>query len=327
MESTYSVFLGNVGGCSDRYCAAYDRSYSTEELYQRVASIDGLPGVDLVATDSLFDEVELHRKLAREHKLEIVSVVADHFTQARWREGTFTATDPSLRRAAIDLTTKTMDVAADLGCDQVTIWPGQDGYDYAFATDYEQQRTWFAEGVREVCDHRSDVRVSLEYKLKEPRNRSYLSSAAVALLIVNEIDRPNCGVVLDYGHALLGYENPAESVAFLNRTGGKLMHVHMNDNFRAWDDDMVAGSVHTIELLEFLYWLERCNYQGWITMDLFPYRQDGRDAVAESVAWLDTLRGVLAKANHDEIAQVLAAKDPIQATRMVRGLLFGGKSA
>ena len=35
----YSVFLGDVGGCSDRYCAAYDRPYSTEELFDRVASI------------------------------------------------------------------------------------------------------------------------------------------------------------------------------------------------------------------------------------------------------------------------------------------------
>ncbi|MBD3239103.1 MAG: TIM barrel protein [Chitinivibrionales bacterium] len=255
--------------------------------------------------------------------MQIVSLVADHFTQARWREGTFTAPDESLRRAAIEVTTRTMDLAAELGCDQVTLWQGQDGYDYPFATDYEQQRTWLAEGLREVCDHRQDIRVSLEYKLKEPRTRSYVSSAAVSLLLLNEVDRPNCGVVLDYGHALLGYENPAESVALLTRAGGHLMHVHMNDNFRSWDDDMIAGSVHTVELLEFLYWLDRCNYSGWITMDQFPYRLDGRDAVAESVAWLDTLRDALAQADNDEIAGVLSAKDAIAATRMVRRLLFG----
>lgn len=59
------------------------------------------------------------------------------------------------------------------------------------------------------------------------------------------------------------YENPAETVALLKRYGDKLFHVHMNDNYRYWDDDMIVGSVHTIETLEFFYWLQRTGYDGW----------------------------------------------------------------
>ena len=216
-----------------------------------------------------------------------------------------------------------MDIASGLGCDLVTIWPGQDGYDYIFQADYIEDRTLFAEGVKEACRHRSDVRVSLEYKLKEPRTHSYLNSVGTTLLMLDEIAEPNCGVALDYGHALLAYENPAESVALLHKYGHRLMHVHINDNYRLWDDDMIAGSVHTLEYLEFFYWLRRTSYQGWLTIDQFPYREDGRDAVEESAKWLDCFEAVLDAADMDEIGGILRQKDAVAASRLMRKLLFG----
>jgi xylose isomerase len=324
MSRKYSVFLGNAGGCSDRYCGAYDRPYATPELYERVASVPLLKGVDLVATPGMLEEIKTHKQLTGTHNLKVVSVVADHFTEAKWRDGSFTATDPAIRAEAVSAAARAMDAAAELGCSLMTIWPGQDGYDYPFATDYEQQRAWFTEGLREVCTHRPDMRVSLEYKLKEPRTHSYVSTVGTALLMVQETGCANLGIVLDYGHALLGGENPAESLALLKRHGDRLMHIHINDNYRSWDDDMIVGSVHTIELLEFLYWLRRTDYQGWITLDQFPYRQNGRDAIAESAAWLDALEGVLDRSDMNEIATVLASKDAVAATRMARRLVLQG---
>ena len=44
----YSVILGNVGQCSDRYMTGgYGRSFELEELFERVASIKGVTGVNL----------------------------------------------------------------------------------------------------------------------------------------------------------------------------------------------------------------------------------------------------------------------------------------
>ena len=50
MDRKYSVFLMNVGSCSDRYCGAYAPPFTMRQLFERVASIDLLKGVDLVAT-------------------------------------------------------------------------------------------------------------------------------------------------------------------------------------------------------------------------------------------------------------------------------------
>ena len=46
--------------------------------------------------------------------------------------------------------------------------------------------------------------------------------------------------------------------------------MHFNDNYRLWDDDMIVGSVHTIEYLELLYWLDRVGYDGYLSMDQYP---------------------------------------------------------
>lgn len=322
-KRSYSVFLGNVGSCSDRYCAAYAPPFSIEQLFERAASIELLSGVDLVATRDILAGRDTVKRCLDTTGLRPVSVAVDHFTEAIWRQGSFSSIDPAIRAKAVQATCEVMDFAKDLGCDLVTIWPGQDGYDYPLQADYEQERTWFADGIRQAAAYRRDVRVSIEYKLKEPRTHCYLNGASTAALILAEIGAPNCGAVLDYGHALLGQENPAESVVILKRHGNRLMHVHINDNFRSWDDDLIVGSIHQLELLEFVYWLRRTQYKGWITMDQFPYRDDGRDSVAESVAWLDAIETVLDRADPKEIAHVLRQKDSIASNRLARRLLLG----
>jgi xylose isomerase len=322
MDRKYSVFLANVGACSDRYCPEYAKPFSNAELIDRVASIDLLTGVDLVAVPDLLNDMDTLRKGIQKTGLKVVSIAVDHFTQAHWRQGSFSSADVEIRKRAVDATKEIMDLVAEFDCDLVTIWPGQDGYDYPFQADYLQERTWFAEGIKEACQYRKDIRIGLEYKLKEPRTHSYLNSAATTLLMLDEIDELNCGAILDYGHSLLGYENPAESLALFKKYGNRLFHVHINDNYRYWDDDMIVGSVRSIEYLEFFYWLKKTDYNGWITIDQFPYREDGRDAVEESAIWLDVFESLIEKANHEEIQNILMQKDAVKASRLARKLLL-----
>ena len=85
---------------------------------------------------------------------------------------------------------------------------------------------------------------------------------------------------------------------------------------------MIVGSVHTLEYLEFLYWLRRTGYEGWMTIDQYPYREDGRDAVAESAAWLHALEQRVERMDPESIRAVLQKKDAIAASRLMRGILF-----
>jgi len=320
----YATILSNMGACSDRFCAGgYSAPVSVEEMFERAASIKKLQGIELVTTWHITPGTkEKVKELLRQSNLSLVSIIPDHFGESKWGKGAFSAKDKGIRREAAELTKEFMDIAAYLGGDVVSLWPGQDGYDYYFTADYIKERTWFEEGVAECCAHRKDVKVAIEYKIKEPRVRSYPSTVASTLLMVKEIGAENCGVTIDYGHAAVAYENVAESVAILKKYGDKLFHMHMNDNYAYWDDDMIVGSVHTIPYIELLYWLKKTGYKGYISMDQYPYRENGRDAVEESIGWLDSMYTVLERIPEEEVAALYESGDSVAATRMIRKYLF-----
>lgn len=323
MERNYSVFLGNVGSCLDRYCPEYTKPFTTTELFERVAGIPLISGVDLVASPGLLADREIVRSKVIEHKLQVVSVAADTFTQARWKQGSFSCSDPKVRSQAMAHAKETISFCKELDCNMLTFWLGQDGYDSLFQADYIVERQYLIDALREICGKYPDMTVALEYKLKEPRTHSYVGTVSMAILLARATGCSNCKVIIDFGHALLGYENPAESVAILKQFGDRLCHIHINDNYRLWDDDMIVGTVHTLEYLEFFYWLRRTGYQGWMTIDQFPYREDGRNAVAESAEWLDFLETLIDRADHDEIENLLKHKDAVGASRLMRKLLKG----
>ncbi len=319
----YSVFIDNVGSCSDRYCAAYGREYSMEEKFDRVRSIPLLSAVDIVLSPGFIGQEErICENLARTG-LSVGSIAVDTFADPAFAKGSFAATDKATRALAVERGCQALDFARKVGCGIMTVWPGQDGYDYIFQADYIRERGMFADGMRALCEYAPDMTVTMEYKIKEPRTHCYVGTVGSALLMCEHAGCDNLGIALDYGHAALGYETPAEAVAMCKMYGDRLKHIHINDNFRLWDDDMIVGSVHTLEYLEFIYWLRRTGYEGYMVLDQFPYREDGRDAVAESAAWLDFLETLVDRADPEEIANVISENNAISASRLMRKLLGG----
>ena len=68
--------------------------------------------------------------------LEIIGVAPNLWSSYAFANGTLGAADAKTRKEALDLVKKAMDLAAKVGSPYVNIWPGQDGYDYYFTTDY-----------------------------------------------------------------------------------------------------------------------------------------------------------------------------------------------
>ena len=325
MKLKYSVFLGNVGHCFDRYCTEYSTPFSLEELFDRVTTIKNIQAVDLVMSRDMMEKKEEIKRLLAQTKLEVGSLAVDTFANPLYKKGSLSSTDENVRMQAIRDAKAVIDFAAEIGCDIVTLWPGQDGYDYIFAADYIKERQLFADGVEELCRYNPEITITLEYKIKEPRTHSYISTVGATLLMIEKIGLPNLGIALDYGHAALGYETPAEAVAMCKMYGERLKHIHINDNYRLWDDDMIVGTVHSLEFMEFFYWLKRTGYNGYLVIDQFPYREDGRDAVAESAAWLDVLQEAAERIDEAEASQVLAQRDGVSSSRFMRKILFGEK--
>lgn len=321
-----SVILGNLGSAADRFLTTgYRPARSLHELFEATKSLPDLQGIELVegwhVTQDNVQEVkaELERT-----GLQVCSIIPNNFGEARWGKGSYSNKDPEIRRQAIADTTAMMDVAAELGCPTVNLWPGQDGYDYSFQADYWAEHDWLAESIRECADYRKDIRLSLEYKIKEPRTHSYINTVGNTLLLVQEINRENVGVTIDTGHALMAYENMAESAVLLKRYNNKLFHLHLNDNYRLWDDDMMVSSVHVIEYIELFYWLDRIGYDGWYSIDEYPYREDPVCAVRESLAWIQGLHRLVQRIGPERITAVIQRGDATAASALLREALLPG---
>ncbi len=317
----FGACLPTFGSCADRYClSGYGGGGETmEEMLDLAATVDGLDGLELVGNWHVNDEnIRDVAAMFAERALQICMIVPDLWTQAKWGKGSLAAPDAATRRAAVDEVKKVMDWAAELGCPYVDVWPGQDGFDYSLQADFTAAWQWMRQGLAECAEHNDEVRVLVEYKLKEPRTHCFINSAAKVLLLTQDMDE--VGVLLDVGHALAAGENMAEAAALLAQHG-KLDYIHLNDNYRAWDDDMMVASVHVVEYLELAYWLKQLGYDGWLTLDIFPYREDGVAAAVECREWMSGLLRAVDRVGMDAFAAAIRDADACRASALVRRAL------
>lgn len=317
----YSVFLNLFDSCCDRYCTeGYGKKLTLREQVEAAKEVEAVTGVDLVAyRDTNYDEAY---KLLEKSSLKLVSVLPDISCDPVFKQGALTSPKPAIRQKAVQKIKEAMDFAAALDCPSVTIWPGQEGFDYLLQADYLRDMGYLKEGLACCASHRKDITLHLEYKPCEPRTHSYLDSCASTLALIQAISAENLGVAIDFGHTLMDRSLPAESLALCRFYGIERLHVHINDCFGQADDDMIPGAVNTLQYVEFFYWLRQMDYQGYLTFDQFPYREDARKAVQEGCRWLDALWEASARLDMDEVQAAWQEKDAVAASGLLRRALF-----
>lgn len=322
MDRKYAVILGNLGNTCDRFLSSgYKSICSKKELWDQAANIKGVSGIELVGNwDITTDNIKEVKEQLDKYNLTCVSIIPDLFSQKKWGNGSFTSRDKNIRQQAVDETCRMIDVASELGCSLINIWPGQDGYDYCFQGDFINARLMLIEGIRKCAQYNPEIKLSLEYKEKEPRTHSYLARAADTLLIAQETGCDNVGVTVDVGHSLMASENMAESAVLLLQHK-KLFHLHFNDNYRSWDDDMIVGSVHLVEYLELFYWLNVLDYQGWYSIDQYPYRENAQGAINESIRWIDGLLDKLGTFGWEKFDALIKTGNAIDSSALIRKFL------
>ena len=320
----YSIILGNLGNTCDRFLSSgYKDELPKETLIKQASEIEGVEGVELVGTwDVSSENVDKVGEMLAKHNLSCVSIIPDHFSQKRWGRGSLSAKDPEIRKQAIDYTFECVEMARKLGCTTLNLWPGQDGYDYVLQSNIALERRYLMENIREVAKASPDIKFSLEYKPKEPRNFCFMARASDTLLLAKETGLENVGVTIDTGHAFVAGENVAESIVILQEYGRKLFHMHFNDNYGQWDDDMIVGSVHFPLFVETLFWLRETNYTGWLSMDQYPYREDGQGALRESVAFLQMIEARLTDGVMQELRDLVNRGNAVESQRWLRRTFF-----
>jgi xylose isomerase len=296
-------------------------------LLERAAEVPGLNAVDLNYPDHV-DGVEI-KKLKQRLKdlnLSVNGLAMRYYSEPGFKLGAFTNPDAKLRRTAIDQTKRGIDQMLELDASLMTLWMGQDGFDYSFQADYAQLWDWTLEAMAEVADHSRATEISIEYKPNEPRSFSLMPDIGTTLLAIHELGRKNVGVTLDFAHVLYADEMPAYAAALASR-GSKLFGVHLNDGYGKRDDGLMVGTVHAVQTIELLYVLESIKYDRAIYFDTFP-DITGLDPVAEctaNIATVETMRGVVQRLRGDNnLSAAIASQDAVTSNSIIRKAIYGG---
>jgi xylose isomerase len=311
--------------CADRFePKGYKNLDTVPDQIRKAKNVEGLDGIILQYPTGLNENnIDEIRSVLKESKLVAAEVDANLFSR-RFAKGSFTSADEKIRKEAIEIAKSAVKMAKELGSNQVGLWLGQDGYDYPFQVNYkdmwEKEVNGFREAAMYAQEHAPDVKICIEYKLKEPRCYLTMADAGKTVVVCQEIGLPNLGATIDFGHCLLGQENPAESVVFLDRYK-MLFAVHINDNYGFWDDDLFFGSLHTLQALEFIHSLAKVNYAGWIGLDIFPYREDVVQVCEISIKNFKKMARLLEGLSEEDLMRAQSGHDAVEAFKHV-GKIF-----
>ena len=103
----------------------------------------------------------------------------------------------------------------------------------------------------------------------------------------------------------------------------RLFGIHFNDNYGMTDEDMTFLSVHHVEALEFLYYLEKTGYDGWISVDIAPKRENPVEACSLCFRNLLRLGRALARIDEGALARARSEGDALKSQEVVNTALFG----
>ena len=120
------------------------------DLLNRAATVKGLTDIDLNYPDHLDYDFKDIIKCASDNNLNINGFAMRYYNNDKFKLGAFTNPDKKVRQEALDLTKKGIDCAREANCNLMTLWLGQDGFDYSFQTDYKTLWQNEIEGIREV---------------------------------------------------------------------------------------------------------------------------------------------------------------------------------
>src|SRR4051794_1210535 len=307
----------------DRYATdGYGEPVTLLESIDHAGAVGDLSYVDLTYpfTDPGLTLEAVKAALER-NGLEVIGITPEIYTRV-FAKGAFTNPDAAVRQRAHELITDAAGVVRELGASYVKLWPGQDGWDYPFQVDHHALWKNSLDGVGRLAGENPDLRFVIEYKPREPRVHMSYDSVARTLLGIEKIGLPNVGILLDFGHSLYGGESPADA-AQLAIDYGRLFGMDVNDNLRGWDDDLVAGTVHPIELFEFFYTLRKNGWEGVWQLDQFPFREDAVDAARTAIAFLKRIDRALDTLDIAALQEAQARHDAMTAHRLVQRALFG----
>ncbi|GAC1632908.1 MAG: TIM barrel protein [Chloroflexota bacterium] len=257
--------------------------------------------------------------------MDVYAVCSGAHTIPKHGRGALTNPDSGIRREAMESNRRAIDLASRVDAHMI-IWPGIEGYNYPFQSDYTTQWTYFLEGMADAVEHANSkgVTVFLEHKNSEPQMKIYMRDMGMSIFVIRKLEQMGIDVGrtkinMDWQHLIMNGENLAEYAELLAMEN-LLGHQHANSGWGMFDDDNVVGATRFMETLEIARALRKVGYgsQGErLGFDLYPYTEDAVVAARQSLTQWRFIDEVAQRLDEATLAQAQAQKDALAAYRVV----------
>ena len=265
--------------------------HSVEATIRRVAEI-GYDGIEILAdvphawpAGLLPEQIESLRRTVEECGLEISNVnafmmnaVADP-RQPYWHPS-WIDPDPHYRAIRREHTKRSLHLAQAIGAPHITTEPGgplAEGQSRREASDL------FYEELMPCLDMAAELEMPL---LIEPEPELLIERFDQYLEFVDRLDSPWVGLNFDIGHAYCVGEDPQD---WVEPMASHTMHYHLEDIAASRRHEHLVPGRGAIDFAATLAAIKRTGYDGWLTVELYPYINEPDGAARDALAYLTSL--------------------------------------
>ena len=265
--------------------------FSIEDTIRKIAEL-GYSGIEILAdvphawpAGLLEERKQSIRDHLAKHGLQISNInafmmnaVADP-RQPYWHPG-WTDPDPHYRAIRREHTNRALRLAKELGAPNITTEPGglltpEQSWDEGARIFYEE--------IMPCVETAEEVQVQL---LIEPEPELLIERFDQFLDFVSRVDSKMVGLNFDIGHAFCVNEDPQD---WIDRMKSHTVHYHFEDIAETRVHKHLIPGRGAIDFSSTLQAIERTGYDGWITVELYPYIDQPDDAAREARNYLTSL--------------------------------------
>src|SRR5436305_9049741 len=264
-------------------------NYSFAEAARRLAAI-GYTGVEIMADVPhawpaflLDEQKQAIRQALLDNKLAISNINAFMMhavndPRQRYWHPSWIEPDRHYRQIRIDHTRRALTLARELGARCITTEPGgpvEPGGSWSAALKL------FVEMIKPVAEHAEKEGVLL---LVEPEPGLLIETADQFLEFMRHIDSPAVGMNFDVGHAYCVKDDPATTIP---RVAPYIRHFHLEDIAATRVHQHLVPGDGAIDFKATLRALQATGYNGWVTLELYPFVTDPDEVARRGLAHIN----------------------------------------
>ena len=248
---------------------------------------------DLVPFDASAAErdriVRDFKQALNDYGMVVPMATTNLFYHPAFKDGAFTAVDPSVRAFALQKTMRAIDLGVELGAKTYVFWGGREGVDSEASKNPIEALKRMRDAINflseYVIDNGYNLRLALEPKPNEPRSDTYFATIGHMLAFIYTLDHPDMmGVNPEVAHEHMSGLNFVHGVAQALEAG-KLFHIDLNDQKGPrYDQDLRFGSESVKSMFFLVRLLENAGYDEPRHFDAHAYRTEDTEGVWDFAA-------------------------------------------